>query len=161
MKKKVTLNENDYIFEVLPNGNLSIDGEIFVASVDQEIKSVYKVTVNKHTFTVEVTEDNFIVDGEEVSISTKPYIPKRSINLDSQKEKKISIKAPIPGKIIQILAKEGEIVEKDHELMILEAMKMRNRIFSPDRGRIIKIYVKEDANVEQDQRLVEFEVLPN
>jgi biotin carboxyl carrier protein len=161
LKKKVTFKDNDYIFEVLSNGNLSIDGEIFAASVDQEINSLYKVTINNHTFTVEVAEDDFIIDGEKVSISTKPYIPKRSINLDAQKDKKILIKAPIPGKIVQILVREGEIVEKNHELMILEAMKMRNRIFSPERGRVKKINIAVNENVEQDQRLVEFETLPS
>ncbi len=161
MKKKVTFKDNEYIFEVLPNGNLSIDGELFSASVDQTINSVYKVTINNHTFTVEVSQNDFIIDGEKMQISTKPYIQKRSINLDSQKDKKIIIKAPIPGKIVQILVREGEIVEKNHELLILEAMKMRNRIFSPDRGKVTKVFIKENANVEQDQKLIDFEIISN
>ena len=155
----MSFKDNEYIFEILPNGNLRIDEEIFKASVDQQIDSVYKVTINNHTFTVEVADENFIIDGEEVNITTKPYIPKRSINLESQKEMKIIIKAPIPGKIVQILVKEGETVEKNQELLILEAMKMRNRIFSPERGRIKKLFIIENDNVVQDQRLVDFEVL--
>lgn len=161
MKKRVTYRNHEYIFEILPNGDLSIDGEIFSTSVDQEINSVYKVTVNDHTFTVEVSSKDFTIDGENVDISIKPFIPKRVINNGSQKKKKINLKAPIPGKIAQILVKEGDTVDKNQELMILEAMKMRNRIFSPDKGIVKKICVEENTIVEQDQKLLEFEISPN
>jgi len=161
LKKRVTYRDHEYIFEILPNGDLSIDGEIFSASVDQEINSVYKVTVNNHTFTVEVSSKDFTIDGENVDISIKPFIPKRSINNGSQEKKNISLKAPIPGKIAQILVKEGDIVGKNQELMILEAMKMRNRIFSPNKGKVKKICVKENTFVEQDQKLLEFENSPD
>ncbi len=152
---------HEYVFEILPNGDLSIDGEIFSATVDQEINSVYKVTVNNQTFTVEVSSKDFIIDGENVDITIKPFIPKRIINNGSQKKKNINLQAPIPGKIAQILVKEGDIVDKNQELMILEAMKMRNRIFSPDKGKVKKICVKENTIVEQDQKLLEFETSPN
>ena len=152
---------HEYVFEILPNGDLSIDGEIFSATVDQEINSVYKVTVNNQTFTVEVSSKDFIIDGENVDITIKPFIPKRIINNGSQKKKNINLQAPIPGKIAQILVEEGDIVDKNQELMILEAMKMRNRIFSPDKGKVKKICVKENTIVEQDQKLLEFETSPN
>jgi len=161
LKKRVTYRNREYIFEILPNGDLSIDGEIFSTTVDQEINSVYKVTVNDQTFTVEVSSKDFIIDGENVDISIKPFIPKRVINNGSQKKKKINLKAPIPGKIAQILVKEGDTVDKNQELMILEAMKMRNRIFSPDKGKVKKICVKENSIVEQDQKLLEFETFSN
>jgi len=157
----VNYRDHEYIFEILPNGDLSIDGEIFYATVDQEINSVYKVTVNNHTFTVEASSKDFIIDGENVEISIKPFISKRSITNGSQRKKNINLKAPIPGKIAQILVKEGDIVDKNQELMILEAMKMRNRIFSPDKGKVKKICVKENTIVEQDQKLLEFETSPN
>ena len=152
---------HEYVFEILPNGDLSIDGEIFSATVDQEINSVYKVTVNNQTFTVEVSSKDFIIDGENVDITIKPFIPKRIINNGSQKKKNINLQAPIPGKIAQILVEEGDIVDKNQELMILEAMKMRNRIFSPDKGKVKKICVKENTIVEQDQKLLEFETSPS
>ncbi|MFW9877742.1 MAG: acetyl-CoA carboxylase biotin carboxyl carrier protein subunit, partial [Candidatus Thorarchaeota archaeon] len=57
--------------------------------------------------------------------------------------------------------KEHEIVEKDHVILILEAMKMKNRILSPIKGRITQIFVKEGEDVGQDHPLVKIEnVLP-
>ena len=53
--------------------------------------------------------------------------------------------------------KKGDSVKKDQELLILEAMKMRNRIFAPSAGKISKISVKDEENVSQDQILIEIE----
>ena len=66
----------------------------------------------------------------------------------------MKISAPIPGKVTKIFVDVGAEVFKDQELLILEAMKMRNRIFSPHDGVVKSIFVKENENVEQDQKLL-------
>jgi len=155
MKKKVTFQGREYIIEVLKDGNISIDGEIFSTTITQGIQKVYKVLVDEHTFTIEVTDKDIFVDGEESSLTVKPFIPILSRAGKSHQQEKRKIIAPIPGKIIQILVKQGEEVTKNQELLILEAMKMRNRIFSPIDGKITKIHVKNEENVAQDQTLIE------
>ncbi|MDD5475611.1 MAG: acetyl-CoA carboxylase biotin carboxyl carrier protein subunit [Syntrophales bacterium] len=66
----------------------------------------------------------------------------------------IEVRAPMPGKIVGILVKEGDQVNADDELLILEAMKMENPIYSPMAGRVIDIKVKEKDKVESDQVLM-------
>ena len=46
-----------------------------------------------------------------------------------------TIKAPMPGTILNILVKPGQKVAKGDTLLILEAMKMENEIVSPQIGR--------------------------
>ncbi|NPD89997.1 MAG: biotin/lipoyl-binding protein [Asgard group archaeon] len=157
MKKKVTFQGREYIVEVLKDGNISVDGEIFTTTITQGIQKVYKVLVDEHTFTIEVTDKDIFVDGEESSLSVKPHIEIQSKLLKKQQEEKRKIIAPIPGKIIQILVRQGEKVSRNQELIILEAMKMRNRIFSPIDGKITQIHVKKEDNVSQDQTLIEIE----
>lgn len=67
------------------------------------------------------------------------------------------ILAPMPGKIIEILVDEGDQVEEDQELLVLEAMKMENVIPATDSGKVVEIKVKLDDNVTKDQVLVVME----
>lgn len=64
------------------------------------------------------------------------------------------ITAPMPGKIVKILVKVGEQVREDDELLILEAMKMENPIFSTSGGTVNEIKVKEGDSVSADQVLI-------
>lgn len=153
-KKKVRFKDREYIVELLSNGNISVDGEIFTTEIIQGINSVYKVDVDGNRFTIEISKDEFLIDGEKTEFSVKPYIPIVSKKTSEILKREIKISAPIPGKITKILAKEGQTVSKDQELLILEAMKMRNRIFAPNEGKIVKIFVKENDNVDQDQNLL-------
>jgi len=155
MKKKVNFKGTEYIVELLKNGKIAINGKIFSSTVSQKIDNVYKVDVNGHPFTIEISGDKILVDGEISSLSVKPHIEKKSITDREYYKKEVKIKAPIPGKINKVLVQEGASVKKNQELIILEAMKMRNRIFAPFKAKVIKIFVKEDENIIQDQTLLE------
>jgi biotin carboxyl carrier protein len=65
------------------------------------------------------------------------------------------IKAVIPGVIAEITIKPGAIVKKGDGLMILEAMKMLNRIIAPQDGIVKAIRVKIGEKVAKDQVLIE------
>ena len=69
-----------------------------------------------------------------------------------------SVRAPMPGKIIDVLVREGSTVLRGESLLILEAMKMQNEIQSPVNGTIRSISVKAGANVMKDDVLVEINV---
>jgi 3-methylcrotonyl-CoA carboxylase alpha subunit len=62
--------------------------------------------------------------------------------------------SPMPGKVVQVLVKEGQKVVKGELLMILEAMKMEHRIVSPKDGVVEKIFFKEGELVAQEVELV-------
>jgi len=158
MKKKVMYRGREYIVETLSNGRISIDGEIYSTEVVHGVNNVYKVIVDRQPFTVEVRDGEFVIDGEEAKIEVKPHINIEVGDEFFEQEKNKKITAPIPGKIVQILVEENDSVLINQELMILEAMKMRNRIFSPVDGVISKIYVTIDKTVKQDQNLVDIEV---
>jgi biotin carboxyl carrier protein len=64
----------------------------------------------------------------------------------------------MPGKIIDVLVREGSTVRRGEPVVILEAMKMQNEIQSPVNGRVIKVSVKANANVMKDDVMVEIKV---
>lgn len=67
------------------------------------------------------------------------------------------LKSGMPGKIIEIFAKEGEIVKANKPLLIMEAMKMENEMRSSRDVKIKEIKVKQGDSVESGAVLIKFE----
>jgi len=63
----------------------------------------------------------------------------------------------MPAKVVKINCRAGEEAKKGDLLMIIEAMKMENEIFSPIDGVVKEVCVVEEANVSNEERLVVFE----
>jgi biotin carboxyl carrier protein len=60
----------------------------------------------------------------------------------------------MPGKIVRVIAAEGDEVEAGQGLIVVEAMKMQNEIKSPKQGKVTKIAVKEASAVNAGDLLV-------
>jgi biotin carboxyl carrier protein len=67
------------------------------------------------------------------------------------------ITAPMPGKVVRILAPVGTAVEHGQGVIVIEAMKMQNELKSPKKGTVKKLNVSEGAAVEAGQSLAEVE----
>lgn len=67
------------------------------------------------------------------------------------------VQSSIPGTIIEIFVKEGEIVKEGDPLLILEAMKMMNRIEMPFTARIKKINIAIGDRIPKDSIMIELE----
>lgn len=94
----------------------------------------------------------------EVAIKDKNDLLLQQLGISSKSSSAIqSIKAPMPGLIINISAQVGEEVKKGDTLLILEAMKMENVIKSPRDGKVKKINVALKQPVEKNQVMLEFE----
>lgn len=89
-----------------------------------------------------------------------PFSLKRLKVLNSGKGKvdKELLKAPMPGKIIDVLVREGANVLRGEPLVILEAMKMQNEIQSPVNGKVVAISTRPNTNVMKDDLLIEIKV---
>ena len=70
-----------------------------------------------------------------------------------------SLKAPMPGKILDIMVNVGDDVTKDQPLVILEAMKMENELKSHTTGRVSTIHVEVGQSLEKHTPILEIEVL--
>ncbi len=63
----------------------------------------------------------------------------------------------IPGTINEVFIRNGEKVKKGQPLLVMEAMKMENTIFSPHDGTIKLVQVKEHDKVPKGVLMIEFE----
>jgi biotin carboxyl carrier protein len=64
------------------------------------------------------------------------------------------IRAPMPGKIIDVLVAVGDIVRAGDKALRMEAMKMENEIFVPVDGTVTEVAVQDGKDVEEGQLLV-------
>ncbi len=69
------------------------------------------------------------------------------------------LKAPMPGKVIALMASAGAIVEKGAPLLVLEAMKMEHTITAPDKGRVKAFHYAPGDQVADGAELVDFEAV--
>lgn len=63
----------------------------------------------------------------------------------------------IPGTVLEIMVKDGDSVSKGNDLMILDAMKMQNRLKSPVDGKIKRIVASKGDRVAKGTLLIELE----
>jgi biotin carboxyl carrier protein len=69
----------------------------------------------------------------------------------------VSIKAPMPGRVVRILAQEGDEVAGHQGIIVIEAMKMQNELTAPKPGRVVRILVEAGSAVVSGQPLVTIE----
>ena len=68
-----------------------------------------------------------------------------------------TVKAPMPGLILDIKYNEGDSVKEGDYVMVLEAMKMENTLVAPKDGVIKSIKAKKGDSVSKNQLLIEFD----
>ena len=103
-------------------------------------------------------ESNVVVGQERFSASVRDPRSYRSRRRSGASEQGVmKIKAPMPGKVVRILAPAGAQVEIGQSVVVIEAMKMQNELKAPKTGVVKKISVAEGAAVEAGQVLAEVE----
>lgn len=61
----------------------------------------------------------------------------------------------IPGTIIDVFVKEGQVLDAGESILILEAMKMHNNVQMPFKGKIVKVNVEKGQKVPKNMLMVE------
>ncbi len=132
----------DYHF-ISPNTlSILVEGKSYLIHLAQDKEKMY-LSVNGEEFIIEEKKEQGVEEiiGESES---------------AQIENKVT--APMPGKVIKINVSEGEKVEKDQTLAIVEAMKMENELKSPVKGIVKKILVNPNDLVDAFQPIIELDI---
>lgn len=65
--------------------------------------------------------------------------------------------ADFPGKILEVMVKEGDTVTSGQPVLVIEAMKMENELLAPAGGTVAKIHVAANAAVNAGEALLTIE----
>jgi biotin carboxyl carrier protein len=140
---KFTINGNSYETEVLNVednvAELEINGTKYYVEIDKDIKS---------SKTPKLTR--------QMAVPSTDIHPSLAKTSSPEAPKGVgTVKSPLPGVILEIFVKEGDIVKMGQKLLILEAMKMENNIEADKPGKVISIQKsKGDSVMEGDVLLV-------
>ncbi len=114
----------------------------------------HKVTTNSGNGNEKIKYKTLTINGTKYRTQhTRKYIHRTKWEKPNIKH----IHAYIPGTVDKICVHEGDTVKKEDNLLILEAMKMKNTIFSPLDGTIKHIYIKSGDTVHKGFLMMEFE----
>ncbi len=90
---------------------------------------------------------------EKQSVADESYLPATPQETreddPAQEQKGLVVSSPMPGAVMKIVAREGDLIDKGAILFILESMKMENEIISEYGGKISKIYAKSGDMVQE------------
>ncbi len=140
----------------------------------------FKVTVHGESYHIRVSGSGQTIDG------TKPYYIKVNDKLEevylepiqevlagapeslsSSSSAKVEgrpkpshpgdVTTPMPGRVVKLMVAQGDAVKAGDPLLVVEAMKMENRVQAPIDGKVATIHVKEGDEVNPDETLIHLE----
>ena len=136
--------------------SFTINGNAYDLDIKSVEDNVAEVEVNGFSYFVEF--DRVLETTKTPKLVRTEAVPSTDITRSDQKTSSPTgpkgsgfIKSPLPGTILDINVKVGDMVKTGDKLLTLEAMKMENIINSDKSGKILAVnYKKGDAVMEGD-----------
>jgi acetyl/propionyl-CoA carboxylase alpha subunit len=156
--KNIIVNAGGFVFSFTEN-------EIAAIDVLSNKPDDFCLLHNQKTISGEIisSKDKALkveIDGERFQVQIKSQLDQilDNMGLNKPKVSKIkSLKAPMPGLVIEINVEEGQTVSENDKILILEAMKMENVIKIPHEAVVKKINIVKGQAVDKGQVLIELE----
>ena len=131
------------------------------ADVQEAEPGVYSILLEGRSYEarVEETPDGLVVavDGERFEISVRDP-RKLARHRGTQRGEGVqAVAAPMPGKVVRVLAAAGDTVNAGQGLVVVEAMKMQNELKAPRAGRLLTMSAREGSTVTAGEVLATIE----
>jgi len=157
IKMKVRAGNSVYEVGYVRNGDL-IDVEIDDRKYRVNVHSIHEALYSILEAMVAHKDNQFTVGvkGQELDLE---FFDPRARKPAADAGKKIAegiqrIKAPMAGRIVSVLVKKGDKVQEGAGLIILEAMKMENKLVSQGTGTVMDVLVSDKDTVESGRDLL-------
>lgn len=162
MKYITTVNQREYIVEVLDDHRVIVDGVVRNVDYGQVgDQPVFSFIVDGQSFEAHVYPDELnwqiLLRGEMYPASVEDERERRLRMLNAahiNEQAEFHLKAPMPGMVVSVPVDEGQTVERGQVLLVLESMKMQNELRSPKAGTVARLRVKPGDRVEQKQTML-------
>jgi glutaconyl-CoA/methylmalonyl-CoA decarboxylase subunit gamma len=138
---------------------ITVNGVSFIVDVevlqDDESQSLHQQYVGPVDKFANTPNQHISSSHLNTLVHKQPAAVKKKIKHDSSDSKLFN--SPINGVVLEVLYREGDIVNENDVVIVLESMKMKTNISSPREGRIKSIRINVGDMVELGQLLLEFE----
>ena len=119
---------------------VTVNRERFLVEVDDLDQQPVIARVEGSQFEIMIEKDDSEAEDDLLEPQSAIYsIPAGTV---------CDVTAPMPGDIVEIRVKAGQVVKTGDPLCVLDAMKMKNTIHSPQGGTISEVCVSEGQSVE-------------
>jgi len=109
---------------------------------------VLSLLIDGRSFAATRDASGLVIDGKRYEVEVRDPRSLRSRRTASAVEEgPRAMTAPMPGKVVRVLATPGAQVEVGDGILVVEAMKMQNELKSPKKGRLQRLTVAEGAAV--------------
>jgi biotin carboxyl carrier protein len=135
-------------------------GDAALADWARIAPGIYSILVNGHSYDVHVRPPGGTASDYDVRVGSESF---RVVVRDPRARQQPAgegstgpqeITAPMPGKIVKLLVREGDEIKADDGLLVMEAMKMQNELRAPRSGRVERVYAAEGLGVETGAPLI-------
>ncbi len=125
----------------LPHGAVSmlVDGDSHAVEFEKKGELV-SVLLKGHVTTVDIADERTL----RLRAATAGFVA----------EGVQTVCSPMPGKVVKVFVKKGDVVKEGDGLVVVEAMKMENELKSPKGGTVTEVFAKEGTAVENGAKLV-------
>ena len=115
---------------------VSVNGTKYMVKLDGD-----RASVNGKTYEIEVTA-GILKDGPDTAVAKSSGV-------------KTEVRAAMPGTVVRVDRKVGDIVSKEDVLLVLEAMKMEVAVKAPVGGKVEAVKVTQGERVTAGQLLMD------
>ena len=117
------------------------EGRVLIVRL-QEVRAVDNDGMREAIFEVNGNRRIIKIKDKTVTVNSSNSV------LYADESNPLEVGANIPGNIIKVLVKEGEKVEANQPIAVIEAMKMETNILAAAAGTVERIYVSEGQQVK-------------
>ena len=157
--------------------NLSLRDRQFTIDVQELTADRFAVVVDGQTFDVTLTGDEDLPDADITPALASPADPTRRAPPTARGMPApaaaapaaaaaaaprpraggaATLSAPMPGVILELFVKPGDVVQRGQQVAVLDAMKMHNFIGAPNAGTVVEVCVAAGQAVGHGDAIVRF-----
>ena len=134
-----------------------INGKEYDVTINSIEGNVADVTVNGANHKVEIQSEPSAPAASSsktpVQVKAEPAVEQKPAAA-TPSTGSTTITSPLPGVIIDVCVKEGQVVKAGQKVAVLEAMKMENEILSEKDGTVAEIHVSKGVSVLEGANIV-------
>ena len=149
---------------VLERGNKKFFIELFI----EPRSHINKIKINDNYYNLRVYKDDNLYKVffrgyfSEISVFRElEYNSFKNLPKNRSKRENNYLISPMPGKVVDILIKKGDIINAGETLIILDAMKMENILKSENKVKVIEVFVVKGEAVSAEQNLIKMQEVNN
>lgn len=167
MRYLATIDGNEHEIEIeelaLDSFAIRFGKDSFEADLRRVGHASFSVLVGNRSFDFDVARDGdeTVVASRTGSIRLTVADPaaRRAQAAGKRREitGRVEVKAAMPGRVVNVLVSEGDQVNADQGVVVVEAMKMENEVKSPKQGKVLEVKVAAGQAVEKGQVMMVIE----